>query len=75
MRMRFGCDGNRSCQRQNGGRVAVVTEVMFGQPYVVITDSLRPGDLAQMGRVKIGVVRLPLARIAERIPQAKLHTL
>ena len=58
---------------QDGGCVAVVDEVMFGDPDVVVAELLGVDDFIENLVVELGPGLSPLGRIAEVVDQAELR--
>ena len=58
---------------QHGGRVAVVDEVVLGDPDVVVAELLGVDDFVEDFVVELGPGLAPLGRIAEVVDQAELR--
>ena len=63
--------GNRGGSREHRGQIAILDEVMFGEPAIVEAVILGPYNLVENFAIEAIVRLAPLRRIAEVVPEAE----
>ena len=69
----FGPRGDRGREGQRLWQVAVLEEVMFGQPHRVRAEFLGPGDPIEHHTVMLGAGTLPAGRVAHVEEESEFH--
>src|SRR5229473_1074604 len=67
----LGARGDRGGGREHRGQIAVLDEVMFGEPAIVEAVILGPYNLVEYFAIEAVIRLTPLRRIAEVVPEAE----